>query len=519
MVNRRPSGHQPLGAGGFGKHQIHHGQNFGRRPARLDQRHKIHRAARGLCFLGEMGAHFFKPCRVSPLKTVDRLLFIADGEHGSGFGMGSITGKKLLRQSSDNLPLGRAGVLGFVHQNMLKPAVDFEQNPLGRRARIEQPVGADNQVVIIEHAKAGFCRLVSGDEVCRKAVNVARQRQRLRRAQAIAQYCDIVGLMYQRLGDGRVSARECGCYKPRTRVSFFGHENALKKRPSASMRAAAGAFGPAFQAFALRAIRFGRGLRQCLNKGCHVRQIGFGMGAQKRFDIKSPIRQIHRPGNIFKPRLYRVIGGKLVAMIENIPRQTRHGIFGDMAREPRNRGAPLRIVGIDLGTHEIGLHRARLLLVQQFELGRQAGLNREAFENGFTKSVNGLNTQPPRCFQRAGKQRSRQPQALRVRRHFKARFDFCGQFRIRHERPVRQKRKQALLHFSRCAACIGQAKKFFRCHTEKHQRHQPRYQYVGFAGTRIGTHPSRSGGLRDRPHASSPPRKLARHSSTRARWS
>ena len=103
-----------------------------------------------------MGAHFFKPCRVSPLKTVDRLLFIADGEHGSGFGMGGITGKKLLRQSSDNLPLGRTGVLGFVHQNMLKPAVDFEQNPLGRRARIEQPVGADNQVVIIEHAKAGF---------------------------------------------------------------------------------------------------------------------------------------------------------------------------------------------------------------------------------------------------------------------------------------------------------------------------------------------------------------------------
>ena len=82
-------------------------------------------------------------------------------------------------------------------------------------------------------------------------------------------------------------------------------------------------------------------------------------------------------------------------MIENIPRQTRHGIFGEMAREPRNRGAPLRIVGIDLGTHEIGLHRARLLLVQQFELGRQAGLNREAFKNGFTKSVNGLNTQPP----------------------------------------------------------------------------------------------------------------------------
>ena len=101
--------------------------------------------------------------------------------------MGGITGKKLLRQSSDNLPLGRTGVLGFVHQNMLKPAVDFEQNPLGRRARIEQPVGAGNQIIIIEHAKPGFCHLVGGDEVSRKAVNVARQRQRLRRVQAIAQ--------------------------------------------------------------------------------------------------------------------------------------------------------------------------------------------------------------------------------------------------------------------------------------------------------------------------------------------
>ena len=198
---------------------------------------------------------------------------------------------------------------------MLKPAVDFEQNPLGRGARIEQPVGADNQVVIIEHAKASFCRLVSSDEVSRKAVNVARQRQRLRRVQAIAQYRDIVGLMYQRVGDGRVSARKCCCYKPRTRISFFGQENALKKRPSAGMRAAAGAFSPAFKSFALRAIRYGRGLRQCLNKRCYMRQIGFGMGAQKRFVIKSPIRQIHRPGNIFKPRLYRVIDRKLVAMI------------------------------------------------------------------------------------------------------------------------------------------------------------------------------------------------------------
>ena len=53
---------------------------------------------------------------------------------------------------------------------------------------------------------------------------------------------------------------------------------------------------------------------------------------------------------------------KLIATIENIPRQPRHRI--QRMREPRNRGPPLRIISIDLGTHEIGPHGTRLLLVQ-----------------------------------------------------------------------------------------------------------------------------------------------------------
>ena len=102
------------------------------------------------------------------------------------------------------------------------------------------------------------------------------------------------------------------------------------------MRAGARVFSPIFQAFALRAIGLGGGLRQGANERHYARQISLGMGAQKHLDIKRPIRQIHGLSDFFQSRSYRFIGGKLVAIIENIPRQLRHRIFGEVTRKPRD---------------------------------------------------------------------------------------------------------------------------------------------------------------------------------------
>ena len=109
--------------------------------------------------------------------------------------MDGIASKKLIRKRGDDLPLGGARILGFIDENMLKAAVDFEQDPLGGRARTEQPIGGDNQIIIIEHAKAGFCRLVSGYEISRKAVNITRERQSLRGVQAVPQHRDSIALL------------------------------------------------------------------------------------------------------------------------------------------------------------------------------------------------------------------------------------------------------------------------------------------------------------------------------------
>ena len=104
----------------------------------------------------EMLALLFKLARVGPLKGKNRLFFIAHGKQCAHRLMAVLAGEKLIGQSTNKPPLRRAGILRFIDQNMLQPAIDFEQHPLRRAMPAQQPIGRGNQIVIIQHGARRF---------------------------------------------------------------------------------------------------------------------------------------------------------------------------------------------------------------------------------------------------------------------------------------------------------------------------------------------------------------------------
>src|SRR5579863_2114453 len=79
----------------------------------------------------EIPAHRSEFLRRGILKRIDRLLLVADGkdcpEHVARAGTGGEFGD----QSSDNLPLLAAGILGLVYQEVIDAHIEFVMNPGG----------------------------------------------------------------------------------------------------------------------------------------------------------------------------------------------------------------------------------------------------------------------------------------------------------------------------------------------------------------------------------------------------
>ena len=106
----------------------------------------------------QQSARLVERIDVGALERIDRLLAIADGEHGALCVPRRLTGKELLGQRVCDAPLLRRGVLDFVQQQVIETAVQLVEHP--GRARIDQQVGrAADQVIVIQQAR---CFLVPG---------------------------------------------------------------------------------------------------------------------------------------------------------------------------------------------------------------------------------------------------------------------------------------------------------------------------------------------------------------------
>ena len=88
---------------------------------------------------------------VCALETKDRLFLIAHGEDRSrGLRPGALTRKELIGDRPHDLPLLGIGVLRFVDQDMVQPAIEFEQDP-GRHVAVRQKIaGAVYQIIVVQ---------------------------------------------------------------------------------------------------------------------------------------------------------------------------------------------------------------------------------------------------------------------------------------------------------------------------------------------------------------------------------
>ncbi len=88
---------------------------------------------------GKIAVHARQRARIGALKTINRLLLIADDEQRARHVFSAKTCEKFLRQRVDDLPLLGAGILRLVDENMIDAAVELEQHPW-RDARLLQQV-------------------------------------------------------------------------------------------------------------------------------------------------------------------------------------------------------------------------------------------------------------------------------------------------------------------------------------------------------------------------------------------
>ena len=97
-----------------------------------------------------MLAHAGEGARIRALKAVDRLLAVADREHGAQPAGRVVADKKFRGEDRDDFPLLGIGVLRLVNQDVVEPAIELEQHP-GRDAVVPQQVErGQHQIVVVE---------------------------------------------------------------------------------------------------------------------------------------------------------------------------------------------------------------------------------------------------------------------------------------------------------------------------------------------------------------------------------
>ena len=103
-----------------------------------------------------------EPRGIGALETVDRLLLVADGEQRAQLVARALAGEELRRQSLDDAPLRRIGVLRLIDQDVVDAAVDLVKHPGGGVGAQQQVPRLDDQVVIVERGFGLLAPLVVG---------------------------------------------------------------------------------------------------------------------------------------------------------------------------------------------------------------------------------------------------------------------------------------------------------------------------------------------------------------------
>ena len=149
-------------AGMGGKAGVDQLQNGRGRPKGIIQTAPLKNLSGIKYFLLEQSLLMVKFARIGPLERIDRLLFVTHNKQRPRIIFArAIAAIEFIGKPFDHVPLAGAGVLGFVHQDMIDPAVNSVQNPC-RDGRIgQQTAGLQDQIIKIQPAAFLFFQRIA----------------------------------------------------------------------------------------------------------------------------------------------------------------------------------------------------------------------------------------------------------------------------------------------------------------------------------------------------------------------
>ena len=416
-------GHAPrlgdaAGRLGLAEHPIDGIQHRGCRAERdveLDRHEILHGDA---ALFGEPFAHLLELARIGALEAEDRLLGVADGEHGAAALDRAFAHEEFLGQAADHLPLVGVGVLRFVDQHMVDAAIELVEHPgRARRALQQAPRGHDQIVIVERRAPPLGVGIAAGDVETEPQQRQGVLDQR-RAADAIEHLGQPLGLAAEHACRCRASPLSRPWWRAVLRISPVGREERLgiggeERRPVLDRcqpvgDRAARARRPSCRPWpALVRRRAGprhrrrhRGRRCCA--GCRrcrrasspsPRPVAPARGAIPLRRRCAPAARPARPKACVISSAYSAIEIRLATAASA---STQGG---------RRIAAGQRLHLLVLGMTQQGL---RLGLVEHLEARRHAGLERKALEQRLAEGMDGEDVDAARRVEHAREQAARQ---------------------------------------------------------------------------------------------------------------
>ena len=474
--------------------------------------------------------------RVGALEAEDRLFLVTHRKHRARCVAGPGAGEKLGRQRRDDLPLHRAGVLGFVDQHVVDPAVELVKDPWGDARPLQQVCGLEHQILVVQQ---GAVRLVGGVGVQQGAADGDERVRRLCHDRRVQPPLEI-GQPFRFRTEGVDGAGRCGRHgrlrrQPGAYGPFLGQEGLpIPEIPVGPRRGIVqpggngrGAVPIAFRSGRQRGnggtktgtvegiVATGRG-QQALAVGTRgnaqmppdgPRQARLAAVSMQRRAKMRPVP--HQRGNQFGESFFAQMGGDSVERLRDRRRRSIQDARPGRRQQLRRRP-----------------------VVDQLELGRQPGLDGEAAQQRLAEGVDGQHLQSAGGVQHMGEQPAGRGHCVAAGARAGQSGQVVLQRRIVGRRPGGEAGVDAIGHLRRRRFGEGDAENPVRRRAGEHQPQHPVGQHLGLAGTGRRPDPGRRFGVRCPPlrdlrrqgpragaghHPASP--APADHSATRARWS
>ena len=290
----------------------------------------------------------------------------------------------------------------------------------------------------------------------------------------------------------------------------------------------------------LRLWSLGIDARQQIAKPRDRRMIG-RVESVALLDLGDHRRAGRRSGHAFTQFALRLLGihqhlAKDALLVERFGDRGRNL---EVAEQPEQRFNRCRIgfapqPGRDHLLTRLDQQCVALVFLKHRKIERNARFARKPVQHAFAESVDGLDLEPARRFQRMREQRPRPLQHGGIGWRPVERGQFTQQLAIAGQRPAAEPFRDAAAHLRRRRLGVGEAEDLLGLHLAQQQPQHPRRQHIGLARAGIGRHPHGTARVRSHAlalgnplrhraekapaHGSSTP-EVSVHSSVRARWS